>query len=355
MTEQSKPGGDASQQKTPWWVDQASEIIAPRGPLPAKEGPAHSKGPAVAKPAQNPPTQESTRTPREPQAEETPANERAPREEKPAAEAREEQTEEEETVQFEAPQEDGAQWDRALRDLDESCGQVQMLVRSLHELHADDSEAAGSGALRSLEGPIGKLGEAVRELSELGSPEESASDPEQGERAPALRGFTSSLPISSILELLSASRKSGTLCVTSEGEHFTLEILEGDVVHASSDRSTREQLLGSILVARDKIGVEQLEDFYRRYTQTSEVDDSEHETLVSREDLMSALEEQVQELFNRLYSAGNGVFCFYEGGRSNVEQRIRMNVTKLLLESARTQDELERRPEPDQPRDSEQY
>ncbi|MHC4513359.1 MAG: DUF4388 domain-containing protein [Planctomycetota bacterium] len=159
-----------------------------------------------------------------------------------------------------------------------------------------------------------------------------------------LRGSTRSLPISSILELLSTNRKSGTLHMTSNEETFTLEILEGDVVHASSDRSTQEQLLGSILVARDKIGTEQLEDFYKRFTPHSGADDepSEHEELVSREDLKLALEAQVQELFNRLYAAEQGTFWFYEGGSSNVEQRIRLNVTRLLLESARTKDEAER-------------
>ncbi len=167
---------------------------------------------------------------------------------------------------------------------------------------------------------------------------------EEGDGGPDLGGSTANLPISSILELLSANRKSGTLHITSGCETFTLEILEGDVVHASSNQSPHEQLLGSILVARDKIGVEQLEDFYRRYaTRSPAVDEAvERESLVSREDLRSAIEAQVQQLFNRLYAAGSGTFDFYAGGSSNLEQRIRMSVTRLLLESARTKDEQDR-------------
>ncbi len=97
-------------------------------------------------------------------------------------------------------------------------------------------------------------------------------------------------------------------------------------------------------MARDQIGVEQLEEFYKRYTRRSITMDEtlERESLVSREDLVSALEAQVQELFHRLYAAGSGTFDFYAGGSSNIEQRIRMNVTRLLLESARTKDEQER-------------
>ena len=93
----------------------------------------------------------------------------------------------------------------------------------------------------------------------------------------------------------------------------------------------------------DLVTAEQLEDFYKRYTQSAQGEDDE--SLVSREDLMSALEEQVQELFRRLHKVDQGAFSFFEGESSNVEQRIRMNVTTLLLESARTKDEAERTPE----------
>jgi len=174
-------------------------------------------------------------------------------------------------------------------------------------------------------------------------------EPQPIQPEPELRGNTSKLPIASILGFLSMNRQSGTLHLTNVRETFTLEILEGDVVHASSNLSTDEQLLGSILVARDKIGTEQLEDFYKRFTPDAEaIDSGDQEDLVSREDLKLALEAQVQELFNRLYAANDCTFCFYEGETSGVEQRIRMNVTRLLLESARNLDELER-PDPVDP------
>jgi Domain of unknown function (DUF4388) len=189
--------------------------------------------------------------------------------------------------------------------------------------------------------------------AETPAPEQAApAQPDSDLPEPTLTGVTKKMPIASILEFLSVNRQSGTLYLTNLQETFSLEILEGDVVHASSDLSTQEQLLGSILVARDKIGTEQLEDFYRRFTPHASADNSaDHEELVSREDLKLALEAQVQELFNRLYAADDCSFHFYEGETSGVEQRIRMNVTRLLLESARTQDELER-PDPVEPDDA---
>lgn len=345
MTEQNKTGGDASQGGTPWWVNQASGIEAPRGPMPAQQGTATGtpKGPAV----------------------ETPPKEEAPKQETPKQEPQEPPQQEMQEAQAETPAAEAPAAEPAQPKAEEPVATPQAPVAEtpaepqepVAETPAEPKEPAaakpaqpvespqdqGDQALVSLEGPIAEIKEAVAELSELASPSEGS------DRAPTLGGSASALPIPSILELLSANRKSGTLSVTSGGERFTLEILEGDVVHASSDRSTREQLLGSILVARDKIDAEQLEDFYKRYTQSSEGEDAEHETLVSREDLMSALEEQVQELFNRLYSAVEGTFSFFEGESSNVEQRIRMNVTKLLLESARTKDEADRKPGAHQP------
>jgi hypothetical protein len=241
--------------------------------------------------------------------------------------------------------------EQALRDLDESCGRVEKLVEEVCTLHAHP-DAEGVAPIDSpdlLEKARERLEAAARGLSDLTSMSVDAAELEESREQeadgdPDLGGSTANLPISSILELLSANRKSGTLHITSGCETFTLEILEGDVVHASSDQSPHEQLLGSILVARDKIGVEELEDFYRRYaTRSPPVDETvEHEGLVSREDLRSAIEAQVQHLFNRLYAAGSGTFDFYAGGISNLEQRIRMNVTRLLLESARTKDEQDR-------------
>ena len=44
-------------------------------------------------------------------------------------------------------------------------------------------------------------------------------------------------------------------------------------------------------------------------------------------------------LFQRLFASGRGSFFFHEGKRSRVEDRIRMNITQLLLESARLHDQ----------------
>lgn len=186
-----------------------------------------------------------------------------------------------------------------------------------------------------------------QETAEQAAGEQTAEalEAQEPQREPELRGFTNKLSIASILDFLSINRQSGTLYLTNTRETFTLEILEGDIVHASSNLSNDEQLLGSILVARDKIGTEQLEDFYRRFSPNADTQStSDYEDLVSREDLKLAVEAQVQELFNRLYAADDCSFCFYEGETSGVEQRIRMNVTRLLLESARNQDELEQDP-----------
>ncbi len=164
---------------------------------------------------------------------------------------------------------------------------------------------------------------------------------QQARGACALRGFSTSLPVPDLLEFMSTYRKTGTLRVSTQVETFTLELLEGDVVHAGSDYSCHEQLLGSILVARDSISTEQLEDFFRNYSVTGRHfgEAMVRQQIVSRDDLQDALEEQVQGLFRRLHTSTDAAFYFYEGAHDDVEARIRLNVRALLLESAAQNDE----------------
>jgi hypothetical protein len=65
----------------------------------------------------------------------------------------------------------------------------------------------------------------------------------------------------------------------------------------------------------------------------------ESEELVSREELRAALEYQIQQLFHRLFCAKDATFTFGQQPDEDDDGRIRMNVTQLLLESARTLDE----------------
>lgn len=164
----------------------------------------------------------------------------------------------------------------------------------------------------------------------------------------SLRGSTRFAPIADLLGLLSSHRKTGTLKVTTETEAFTFELVEGRVVHASSDRSRQELLLGNVLIEKKSITPQQLEQFFRSNGgERGRIGDAlERAGLVDREDLREALEYQVQRLFRELSEVGDAVFSFHDRDASEIDQRIEMNVTQLLLDCARQSDEARRGRQP---------
>jgi len=242
--------------------------------------------------------------------------------------------------------------EQTARELDDCCAQLTELVEGLAQL-----QGSGNPAIANLERLVERQHERLRRLSlalQANDGDDSRRTVEEAEREMAreelsreikgqciLRGSSTALSIPNLLEVLSSHKKTGTLRISTEHENFTLEILDGDVVHACSDHAPRDQLLGSILVARSSISIEQLEQFFEQFTRPEGRlgDFLERQQLVSRADLQDALKHQVQMLFRRLFASGTGSFFFHEGKRVGVEERIRMNITQLLLESARMHDE----------------
>ncbi len=162
-----------------------------------------------------------------------------------------------------------------------------------------------------------------------------------GNGSASLRGTTSAVTIPDLLNMLSMQRKTGTLRVITQSETFTMELLDGSVVHASSDAGLPSDRLGSILVAQDKISIGHLEGFLRRHApQAGPIGEAMTKAaLISEDDLRDALEHQVQSLFKRLYAVPEAGFEFEDGKVSEIEERISLNITQLLLESAKCVDE----------------
>ena len=66
------------------------------------------------------------------------------------------------------------------------------------------------------------------------------------------------------------------------------------------------------------------------------------EELVTSAQLRSALEYQIQQLFHRLFTAEGSQFFFTDMDvRPSDANKLRLNVTSLLLESARVLDEAQ--------------
>jgi hypothetical protein len=156
-----------------------------------------------------------------------------------------------------------------------------------------------------------------------------------------LRGSTRAFPLADLLGLLSGQRKTGVLHLKSAEERFILEFADGAVVHAVTNTPQPEQRLGSILIAQGRIDPERLEDFLgeRGSDQGPLGAALVRANLIREDDLLDALDLQIQELFRRIFELEDCQFYFAEGPVRNIRHRVCLNTIHLLLESARQQDE----------------
>ncbi len=168
---------------------------------------------------------------------------------------------------------------------------------------------------------------------------EQSDDLRQG-----LKGHSQAVAIPEILGFVSSLRKNGVLRINSRDECFLIQLEQGKVVYAQGDNPPQGQLLGEILVSQGAITREDLD--------RALLPDSNEpkklgtsllaEGLVTKEALCIALAFQIQLMFHRMYVSEDSVFQFDEGLEIMQPGDIRLNVTSLLLESARSQDEQAR-------------
>ena len=245
------------------------------------------------------------------------------------------------------------------------------LGRHLEGIHGALSSLARHLAQREGAGPVKQqlewaanhLGQAIREIQ--GAPSDpaqalalavatAAAEPVQ--RAPlldgrdglmdGLRGTTRSITLSEILGFIATLRKSGVLRVSTGAESFVVQLAEGHVVFAQSDAPPPGQRLGEILAARGTVTAEACDRLAADRTIPEGLLGQRlvGEGLLRQEDLRLALSYQIQCIFHRLFHARGALFQFDEGVSLISPEDVRLNVTSLLLESARSSDERARDP-----------
>jgi len=160
-----------------------------------------------------------------------------------------------------------------------------------------------------------------------------------------LEGNACTIPVTEVVGFLSHSGKTGLLWVLAPAETFVLEFARGSLVHATSNAPPAAFRLGEILL-REKLlephELAQLIDLAKA------ADDLLGSYLVrsgrlAHADLRRVLTLQVQQLFHRLMDTKDALFRFQEGGQLLRSQGLEVNITQLLLESARQQDEHQAR------------
>jgi hypothetical protein len=230
------------------------------------------------------------------------------------------------------------------RNLDGDKDPVERLAATAQRL-LDSAHAALAAPTRGITTPrrpaaIPTIKVATNVLERVLDRDETARS---GQRT--MEGSSKSIPIASIFEFISKTRKSGTLRVKTSQEMLEFDFFAGDVVFTATDTPHAEQRLGDILLQKGYVGPEDLERFLRQHDSSpprlGEL--LEKQELVTREQLVDALEHQVQQRFYRAFTAKDCTFEFYEGERPPADDRIRMSVIELLFESARTVDESKQR------------
>ena len=157
-----------------------------------------------------------------------------------------------------------------------------------------------------------------------------------------LRGEGRILPIPEILGFVSSLQRSGVLWVHGSVESFLVQVSGGQVVFAQGDSPPPGQRIGEILVARGATSSDEIDRVLRTRHQRDRLLGRTlvQEGVISSKHLLDALSDQVQLIFHRLFAAQDAHFEFLSGMTKVSEEDVRLNVTQLLLESARTTDEL---------------
>ncbi len=201
------------------------------------------------------------------------------------------------------------------------------------------------GALDELGWHVAQIRDSAAELeSTIGiqrTPVTVKPKTDESHEVERLRGTTATLPLADLLAVLAEREQTGTLKIRARhGECFLLEFLDGAVVHAASDTPLPNQLLGNILVARDRLCPERLKQFLVDFAPSDGPIGQAlaQAELVSEDDLREALSEQVRRLFQRIYELDDATFCFTTGTNRDLELRATVNTAMLLDSIARTEE-----------------
>jgi HD-like signal output (HDOD) protein len=229
-----------------------------------------------------------------------------------------------------------------------------VLARLSQALPTPDSRKSGADdgldadALENATGMLEALCEALSSPARAASPG-GATRPDSGaletEHVAGLRGSSRAITIPELLSFVAGSYKQGLLRIRTPEASFLIQVEGGTVTDARCDRLGPGEDVGAVLVALGALSAADLARVVSAVGRRQEalVPALLAEELITAGDAARAAEEQIRILFRRLGGAAKAEFWFYEEVRLLAHPRVRLNVTKLLLDAARLEDEASRR------------
>ncbi len=157
-----------------------------------------------------------------------------------------------------------------------------------------------------------------------------------------LQGNIEKFTLPEILQLIAASRKSGTLGIQKDESIIMIYFQAGDIIYGYGPRQTFH--LGQLLKGRGKLTSEQLEEAVQTQAKTENTKRLGEilvaKGFIDRADLQSVVRNQVEELLYSLLSWQSGSFKFYEDQFPTDEEiTVSLSVENVILEGLRRIDE----------------
>jgi hypothetical protein len=232
------------------------------------------------------------------------------------------------------------------RNLDDALQQLELILRVLDDEAQEGGESRTQSLLRRLTRGLSRRKPEEQPESREGE-EPAAELPSLDISRQSLQGNSWSIPLPDLIGFLAAGHKTGVLWVDSPEENFLIGLVDGKLMHATSDCAAEGTRMGEVLVGMGSLTQGQLD----RFLEEREGDSLSGETLleaglISPGELQQALSHQAQQLFHRLIETKNAIFRFREGMEVMLTHEMSLNTTQLILESARQKDEADKQEPP---------
>ncbi len=222
--------------------------------------------------------------------------------------------------------------------LDEALNGLSSAVRRHRGEERREKKRSEEGAEKKGEGFLGLFRRS--KSKQEAEPEVEIEDSESG-RTDGLIGNSWTIPLPDLIGFLASCKKVGVLWVYSPEETFLIEIKNGSLIHATSDRTPSGLRIGEILVQQGVLSQDELEDFVAGSEGSMGMLGNAlvEGGIITKENLDGALDYQVRQIFQRLMVADDSLFRFQEGMELTLAHHVHLNATQVMLEAARIRDE----------------
>ncbi|MCK4404358.1 MAG: DUF4388 domain-containing protein [candidate division Zixibacteria bacterium] len=156
-----------------------------------------------------------------------------------------------------------------------------------------------------------------------------------------LTGNLRTVPLSDLLQLISAAGKTGMLLISRHDQKREIYFRKGNIVYATS-LGSEDELLGNLALRRRKI----LKPDLKRALNLQKLTPKRLGTILlemgvlTKEELIECLQYQIEEIIYNLFGWNSGEFIFYEGRLPPADQiTTQFNTMNVIMEGSRRIDE----------------